>query len=179
MSLPRILLHVCCGPCATAALERLREEGEVTLFFANSNLWPESEFQRRLAAARRLADASGCALVVDPYDHEAWRRFVQGFEQEPERGARCRRCFEFSLRRAAAYAREAGFELLTSTLSISPHKRSADIFRAGERAFGGFLAIDFKKRDGFRRSLELSRALELYRQDYCGCEFSLRPRDRA
>lgn len=174
----RLLLHVCCGPCATASLERLREDGEVTLFFSNGNLFPSEEFDRRLAAARQLAEATHTPLVVDEYDHAAWREFVAGLEDEPERGARCLRCFEFSFRRAARYAREQGFAGLATTLTISPHKRSTDIFRVGREVWDGFLEVDFKKRDGFRRSLELTQQLGLYRQDYCGCEFSLHAREQ-
>jgi epoxyqueuosine reductase len=177
-SLPKLLLHVCCGPCATASLERLREEGEVTLFFSNGNLFPAAEHGRRLAAARQLAEASAAEFVVDAYDHAAWREFVRGLEDEPERGARCVRCFEFSFQRAARYAREHGFTGLATTLTISPHKRSADIFRVGREVWDGFLEVDFKKRDGFRRSLELTKQMGLYRQDYCGCEFSLQARDQ-
>jgi predicted adenine nucleotide alpha hydrolase (AANH) superfamily ATPase len=174
----RYLLHVCCGPCATASLERLRDEGEVVLFFSNGNLFPAAEFDRRLAAAQTLAAATGVELVVDEYDHEAWRAFVAGLEDEPERGGRCLRCFEFSFQRAARYAKDYGFSGLATTLTISPYKRSADIFRVGKDVWDGFLEIDFKKRDGYRRSLELSRELGLYRQDYCGCEYSLRDRNR-
>lgn len=148
----------------------------MTLFFANGNIFPGEEFERRLAAARQLAEATNTPLVVDAYDHAAWREFVAGLENEPERGARCLRCFEFSFRRAALYAKEHGFTGLATTLTISPHKRSTDIFRVGREVWEGFLEIDFKKRDGFRRSLELTRQLGLYRQDYCGCEFSLQAR---
>ena len=174
--MPRILLHVCCGPCATSSLERLGAEGRVALFFSNSNLFPAEEFARRVEAARHLAEATGTELVVDDYDHAAWLDFVRGLEDEPERGARCLRCFAFSFRRAADYARQHGFDGMASTLTVSPHKRSADIFRVGREIWDGFLEVDFKKRDGFRRSLELSQQLGLYRQDYCGCEFSLRSR---
>jgi len=176
---PRILLHLCCAPCGSAALERLQRHGEVTLFFSNGNLFPESEYERRLDAASALAGACHVDLVVDCYDHGAWREWVAGLEQEPERGKRCRRCFEFSLRRAAAYAVAHGFGALTTTLTISPHKDSGTVFAAGRAATETlFLEVDFKQEDGFRRSLELSRQYGLYRQDYCGCEFSLAERDR-
>lgn len=174
----KLLLHVCCAPCATASLERLRQEGEVTLFFSNGNLFPAGEYERRLAAARQLAESTGAPLVVDAYEHGAWREFVAGLEAEPERGARCLRCFEFSFRRAARYAEANGFAGLATTLTVSPHKRSADIFRIGREVWEGFVEIDFKKGDGFRRSLELSKSLGLYRQNYCGCEFSLQDRER-
>ena len=174
----RLLLHVCCGPCATASLERLKALGEVTLFFSNANIFPAAEYAKRLAEVRRLADRCDCALVEDAYDHDAWRAWIAGLEDEPERGGRCRRCFAYSLGRAARYAADNGFSGLTTTLTISPHKRSDDILAIGQRLTPEFLDIDFKTADGFRRSLELSRTYGFYRQDYCGCEFSLADRDR-
>jgi predicted adenine nucleotide alpha hydrolase (AANH) superfamily ATPase len=174
----RLLLHLCCAPCGTAALERLQRQGSVTLFFSNSNLFPSDEYEKRLGEVRRLAGACACGLVEDVYDHAAWRRWVAGLELEAERGARCRRCFEFSLTRAAHHAVLQGFDGLTTSLSISPHKSTADICAVGRGITDCFLEIDFKQDGGFRRSLELSRRYGLYRQDYCGCEFSLAERDR-
>ena len=169
----RLLLHVCCGPCATASLERLRAQGEVTLFYSNANIHPAAEYAKRLEQVRLLAAACACELVEDTYDHAAWRAWIRGLEAELEGGARCRRCFEYSLRRAARYAAEHGYSGLTTSLTISPHKRSADIFAVGRQVTDLFLDVDFKRADGFRRSLELSEQYGLYRQDYCGCEFSL------
>jgi predicted adenine nucleotide alpha hydrolase (AANH) superfamily ATPase len=174
----RLLLHICCAPCGSAALERLQRQGTVTLFFSNGNIFPPAEYEKRLAEARRLACACACDLVEDVYDHPAWRQWVAGLESEPEHGARCRRCFEFSLGRAARYAQTQGFDGMTTSLSISPHKSTALLFAVGRVATDHFLDIDFKEEDGFRRSLELSRRQGLYRQDYCGCEFSLAERDR-
>ena len=171
---PRILLHVCCGPCGTACVERLRSEGRVTLFFSNANIFPPEEYARRLKEARKLAARFDCAFVEDEPRHDDWLAAIRGLEGEPERGARCLRCFEYSLRRAAAYARAHGFDRLTTSLTVSPHKRSPDIFRVGRSVWeAGFLEVDFKKRDGFRRSLRLAEELGMVRQDYCGCEFSL------
>ncbi len=174
----RLLLHVCCAPCGTAALERLQRHGEVTLFFSNGNIFPLDEYERRLGEVRRLAGACGCGLVEDAYDHPAWRQWIAGLELEPEGGDRCRRCFEFSLGRAACYARAQAFAGMTTSLSISPHKSTAALFAVGRRASECFLEIDFKGEAGFRRSLELSRHYGLYRQDYCGCEFSLAERQQ-
>jgi len=170
---PSLLLHVCCGPCATAAVERLGAEYDVTLFFANSNIWPREEYDLRLAQARKLAGICGLPLVEDAYDHPAWLACVAGMEAEPEGGKRCERCFAFNLRRAAQYAEETGLDFFTTTLTISPHKRSATIFAAGSR-LDRFLAVDLKKGNGFKRSVALSAAHELYRQAFCGCEFSRR-----
>ena len=169
-----ILLHICCGPCGTASLERLQKLGPVTLFYSNSNIHPAAEYDQRLVEVRRLACVCGCELIVDEYSHDAWLKAIAGLEAEPERGARCLRCFEFSLGRAAELARKENFSGLTTTLTISPHKRSADIFAIGERLSDRFLDIDFKKGDGFRRSVHLAREYGMFRQTYCGCEFSLR-----
>jgi predicted adenine nucleotide alpha hydrolase (AANH) superfamily ATPase len=173
----RVLLHTCCGPCATHCVRALQADYDVTLFFSNSNISPAGEYERRLAAARELARICAVCLVEDPYDHGAWLAHVRGYEGEPERGARCEKCFEFNLRRTAGYAEANGFDCFTTTLTVSPHKSSPVIFRVGEAA-GPFLKVDFKKKDGFKHSLELSREYGLYRQDYCGCEFSRRPGPR-
>lgn len=169
---------MCCGPCASACLERLRAEGhEVSLFFSNANIAPEDEYKRRFDTACKLASATNTPIVEDSgVSHQEWLKEVaSGLESEREGGERCKRCFAFNLRRAAEFARENGFDEFTTSLTVSPHKRSALVFEAGKEAGGeAFLAEDFKKRNGFLRSIELSEAMELYRQDYCGCEFSLR-----
>ena len=184
-----VLLHVCCGPCASACEPRLREDGHrVLLFFSNSNIATREEFDRRLAAARRLADADGVELVADAYDHNDWlEKVARGYEKEPEKGARCARCFRYSLARAAQYAAKHGIDAFTTSLTVSPHKVSPMVFAAGEDAAwtastapcGGsaapapqFLKVDFKKKDGFLLSLRRSAELGLYRQSTCGCEFS-------
>lgn len=153
-------------------MPRLREEGhDVTMFYSNSNIDTPEEFEKRFAAAKRLAEADGVELVEDGYNHEAWLREVAaGLENEPEKGARCEKCFRFNLARTARYAAEHGFDAFATSLTVSPHKVSARIFEASgdER----FLKADFKKRDGFKASLRRSAELGLYRQSYCGCEFS-------
>lgn len=170
----KTLLHVCCGPCASACVERLAAEGDETvMFFSNCNLDSEAEFRRRAEAAAALAAHDGVPIVFDEYDHEAWLREVaDGFENEPEKGARCARCFRFSLARAARYAAEHGFDGFTTSLTVSPHKVSATVFAATEDP--RFRRIDFKKRQGFLRSVRRTAELGLYRQTYCGCEFSRR-----
>lgn len=179
----RTLLHICCGPCASACVERLRDEGhEPLLFFSNANIAPREEYQRRLDSAKKLAAATGVELVEDTgASHSEWlEKVARGFEDAPEGGERCRRCFEFSLSRAAEFAAAHGCGSFTTSLTVSPHKRSATVFEAGRAAGGGLFAeYDFKKRNGFLRSIEMSRRLGLYRQDYCGCEFSRRAADVA
>jgi epoxyqueuosine reductase len=168
----RILLHVCCAPCSTAVIERLNEQNyTVVLFFSNSNIHPQEEFDKRLAEARKIASIQGLKLIIDAYDHQSWLDYIHGFEDEPERGKRCIKCFEYNLGRTAAMARQLEIPGFTTTLTVSRHKSSKDIFSIGN-AFQGFLALDFKKHDGYARSITLARQLELYRQGYCGCEFS-------
>ncbi|THB65124.1 MAG: hypothetical protein D6B27_09195 [Gammaproteobacteria bacterium] len=170
----RILIHICCAPCATASVERVIEDGiQPVLYFSNSNISPHEEFMRRLESARTFTAITNLQLEVDKYNHENWLAFIKGLEGEPEKGGRCNRCFEFSLQRTYLKAQELGIEKFCTTLTISPHKISSNIFKVGEK-FPGFQAYNFKKKDGFRRSLKLSDEYELYRQKYCGCEFSFR-----
>ncbi len=167
------LLHACCGPCASACVPRLKAQGrEVVLFFANSNIDTKAEFEKRLESARRLAEADKVKLVVLPYDHEDWlRQVADGFECEREKGLRCARCFRYHFEKAAAYASAHGCEAWTTSLSVSPHKVSKTIFEAASD-LPGFLAEDFKKGGGFLLSCRRAQELNLYRQAYCGCEFS-------
>ena len=190
LGMKRILLHVCCGPCASACVPALKDVGEnVTMLFANSNIDTREEFERRLRSAERLAAADGVEMVALPYDHEEWLREVAaGYEHEPEKGERCARCFRYNLKKAAEYARAHGFDSFTTSLTVSPHKASSMVLAAGADAAaaakgvsGGpddptalprFAPWDFKKNGGFERSTRRAAELGLYRQDYCGCEFS-------
>lgn len=170
----RILLHVCCAPCSTSCIKTLQEIGLVpVLFFSNSNIHPRDEYDRRLAEAKRLAAIEGLDLVEDEYDHGSWLEAVRGLEDEPERGRRCIRCFAFNLGRCEQASLSLGLPWFTTTLTVSRHKSSSDILAAG-KALNGFVFFDFKKKGGDARSVELSRRLGLYRQGYCGCEFSMR-----
>ncbi len=170
------LLHVCCGPCASACVPALRAAGRAPLLlFANSNLDTEEEWARRLDAARALAAAEGVELLVEPYDHDEWlEQVARGFEDAPEKGERCARCFRYNLAKAAARADALGCDGFTTSLTVSPHKPSALVFAAGHAAGAGFLEFDFKKGNGFLRSVTRAKELGLYRQNYCGCEFSRR-----
>jgi predicted adenine nucleotide alpha hydrolase (AANH) superfamily ATPase len=171
-----VLLHTCCGPCATTGTERLASAGRDTvLFFSNSNIFPRSEYLVRLENAARLAGILGLELVEDVYDHESWLASVAGLEDEPEGGARCGRCFLYNLGRTALQAHAMGIASFTTTLSVSRYKSSRLIFEQGAR-FPGFEPMDFKEDGGYARSVELSRLYGLYRQKYCGCEFSMGPR---
>lgn len=173
-SVSNILLHACCAPCATTCTERLSSSGyETVLFFSNSNIFPREEYEKRLENVRKLAGILNVQLEEDNYDHELWLRHVRGLEDEPEHGARCLKCFEFNLARASRMADRLRIPSFTTSLSVSRYKQSARIFEVGY-AFPKFEAIDFKKKNGYSRSIELSRLHGLYRQNYCGCEFSMR-----
>ena len=151
------------------------------MFFANSNIDTLEEFEKRLREAEKLAAVEGVKIVALPYDHEEWLREVAaGYENEPEKGARCARCFRYNLGKAAAYAAEHGIPSFTTSLTVSPHKVSKTIFDVAKSLshpssltpHPSFLEIDFKKREGFKLSVRRAEELGLYRQSYCGCEFS-------
>jgi predicted adenine nucleotide alpha hydrolase (AANH) superfamily ATPase len=173
---PKLLLHVCCGPCAPHVLERLSGEYEVTGFFCNPNIQPRDEYEFRRREVARLAGELDWPVVVAPYDMAAWFAAVRGLEREPERGRRCPVCFRFRLERAFRYARDNGFVVVASTLSISPYKVTAQINREGAalaREYGvAFLAENFKAHDGFQAARRRAHELGIRHQDYCGCVFS-------
>jgi predicted adenine nucleotide alpha hydrolase (AANH) superfamily ATPase len=164
---------VCCGPCSTAVLERLGEDWDVTAVWHNPNIQPAEEHQRRLEAMRTVVEHTSIPLTVLEYDVERWRDLCAELMDEPEGGARCEVCFRMRLEATARRAAAEGIEVITTTLSISPHKDAEGINEIGAEVAArhglGFFAKDFKKRGGFQRSVELSREMDLYRQDYCGC----------
>ncbi len=174
---PKLLLHVCCGPCATAVIERVISRFEVVCFWYNPNIEPAAEYERRLAGMQAIAQAMGVPLVEGQRDTEGWREAIAGWEGEPEGGRRCQICFEYRLRRAAEYAQACDMDYLATTLTISSHKDAQLINSLGEdltEAAGvKFLAEVWRKEGGFQRSVRLSRQLNLYRQDYCGCSYSM------
>ncbi len=177
---PTLLLQVCCAPDATVVLERLQAEYAITVFFYNPNIQPENEYRLRLAELEQLAREYHVPSLSAPYDAEAWFELVRGLEDVPEGGARCDLCFRRRLEVTAQMAQKHGFDMFTTVLTVSPHKNARLINEIGQKIgqqFGvQFMAADFKKRDGFKRSLELSRQFKLYRQNYCGCIFSQRNR---
>ena len=175
---PPLLLHSCCGPCSSSVLERLTEHFRVTLLYYNPNIEPEEEYLRRLSEQKRLLSLlpEKIPLLLCAYDHDAFDAFAPAMADMPEGGERCTACFALRLNYSAAQAKEHGFEYFTTTLSVSPHKNADKVNRAGEEAgkkYGvKYLFADFKKKNGYLRSLELSRRYDLYRQDYCGCRYS-------
>jgi predicted adenine nucleotide alpha hydrolase (AANH) superfamily ATPase len=170
----KVLLHTCCAPCAAPSGKRLLlDDYEVVLFFSNMNISPKEEYDKRLESARKLAQIWDVVIEDDLYDHDKWLEHIKGLENEPEKGERCSACFEFSLRRTAEVANRLGIPNFSTTLTLSPHKVSKIIFKIGEQ-FPGYIPFDFKKKNGFLESTQLSKEYGLYRQNYCGCEFSIR-----
>ena len=177
---PPLLLHSCCGPCSSAVIERLRDHFSVTVLYYNPNIEPEEEYMHRRAEQERFLSLAGNGIGWLPceYDHDAFAAFAPAMAEEPEGGKRCLACFALRLNATANLALSHGFEYFTTTLSVSPHKNADNVNRAGEEAARRtgvkYLYADFKKKNGYQRSLQLSAEYGLYRQNYCGCLFSKR-----
>jgi predicted adenine nucleotide alpha hydrolase (AANH) superfamily ATPase len=191
---PRLLLHVCCAPCSSVVLERLNRFFNLTLYFYNPNIFPQQEYTRRLRELEWFVSKSSVqdqnffpqeklSVIAEQYDIQEFYRATNvhsepSLQTEKERGERCKRCYRFRIEKAFEYARTHSFDALTTTLSLSPHKNARTINALGMELESHadsvrFLCADFKKQDGYKRSLELSKKFNLYRQTYCGCEFSL------
>ncbi len=181
---PRLLLHSCCAPCSSYVLEYLSRYFSITVFYYNPNIFPPQEYETRVREQKRLVTELPALHPVTfqagPYDPDRFYQAVKGYEQVPEGGERCFQCFLLRLKEAAKAAREGGYDYFTTTLTISPLKNAAKLNEIGEEAGALFgvrhLPSDFKKKNGYKRSIELSREYGLYRQDYCGCVFSKRER---
>lgn len=179
---PSLLLHACCAPCASYVLEYLTEFFSVTLLFYNPNIQPEEEYRTRFQELERLCSLlktkHPVKILPCEYDPAVFDTLAKGLEDEPERGARCPKCFESRLRKTAMLAKKHGFDYFTTTLSVSPHKNADTLHEIGSRLADeyavSYLPADFKKRGGYLRSIELSNEFSLYRQNYCGCKFSKR-----
>ncbi len=175
---PSILLQCCCGPCSTYVLDYLSKYFDVTVLFYNPNIQPLEEYEKRLFwLGEVVSKYCGSVKTMEcSYDGESFKDMAKGLENEPEGGRRCTRCFELRLRETAERAAAGGFDYFCTTLTVSPHKDQNRINALGfelERELGvKWLPSDFKKREGYKRSIELSREYGLYRQDYCGCLFS-------
>ena len=181
---PRLLLHSCCAPCSSYVLEYLSEYFSITVFYYNPNIFPAEEYEKRVkeqeALIEKLPAKHRISFLEGPYEQERFFEMAKGLEKVPEGGERCFRCYHLRLLEAAQMARAGGFDYFTTTLSISPLKNVHKLNEIGEklaREYGvAYLNSDFKKRDGYKRSIELSKEYGLYRQDYCGCVYSLRER---
>jgi len=172
----KLLLHICCAPCSTYTIEQLKADYDVAGYFYNPNIHPESEYLLRENEMKRYADIIELELFCDEYDSDKWFELTKGMEDMPEGDKRCLICYEMRLEKTAIYAKEHGYEVITTTLSISPHKNADKINEVGskvaERHKIKFLADDFKKKGGFEKSIQMSKENNLYRQSYCGCIFS-------
>lgn len=172
----RLLLHICCAGCAAYIPQLLRDKYELTLFFYNPNIYPYQEYKKRVREAKKIASLYELDLVIGKYDHANWLYSIAGHQNDPEGGERCFICYEERLEAAAKAAKKKKLDIFTTTLTISPHKKADKINEIGRNIAReykiDFLEQDFKKQDGFKRSCQLSRQLDLYRQNYCGCEFS-------
>lgn len=177
---PKLLIHVCCISCSAYTALSLRKEFKVYLFFYNQNIFPKEEYFRRLDEVKKVAKRLKLPLFVGRYDHSAWQKMIKGHETDPERGERCHMCYEERMDETAKLALKKKFDYFTTILSVSPHKNTAAIMEIGkklESKYGvRFFDRDFKKQDGYKKSVTTSKEMGLYRQDYCGCEFSLRDR---
>ncbi len=181
---PTLLLHSCCAPCSSYVLEYLSRYFRITVFYYNPNIYPEEEYRMRVreqqAFIQRFPAVHPIAFAEGAYDTECFYALAKGLEHVPEGGERCFRCYELRLREAGLFAKAHGFDYFTTTLSISPLKNAAKLNEIGERLAEelgvAYLFSDFKKKNGYQRSTELSREYGMYRQDYCGCVYSYRER---
>lgn len=181
--IPKLLLHSCCAPCSTYVLEYLTQHFDIDVLYYNPNIHPSEEYFKREAEQEKFINmvtkVNEINLIKAPYNPKKdYFPKVKGYELEPEGGLRCNICFELRLDMAAQYAKSRGYDYFTTTLSLSPHKNAQIINEIGEKLEQEYdvkyLYADFKKKNGFKRSLELCEQYDVYRQDYCGCVFSLK-----
>lgn len=185
--MPKLLLHACCAPCSSYCLEYLRDYFDLTVFYYNPNITEDVEYRKRVAEEKRLIETLNdkrfkIKIIEGDYEPDRFYEISKGLEQCPEGGERCFRCYELRLRESARVAKEQHFDYFTTTLTISPLKNAARLNEIGERLgaeYGvAYLPSDFKKRNGYKRSIELSEEYHLYRQDYCGCVYSRMEREK-
>lgn len=173
---PKLLLHICCVGCGVYASQLLKQDYEVMLFFYNPNIWPEEEYDKRLEEAAKVAKIFQLKMIKGEYEHGKWLEQVKGRENDREKGGRCLICYKYRLEQAVKQAGENKCGYFSTTLTTSPHKDAIAINKIGEELAVGFninfLSQDLKKQDGFKQAAKISRELGLYRQNYCGCEFS-------
>lgn len=172
----KLLLHVCCAPCGTHVVEEIRSSFILKAYFYNPNIHPEEEYRLRVSEFCRFASLGGLEIIEGSYESEDWFRAVKGYENEPEGGERCRICYSQRIEKTAILARQMDYGFFATSLTVGPTKKADLINEIGQslgRQYGlEFLRADFKKRGGFKKSCELSKRFNLYRQNYCGCTFS-------
>jgi hypothetical protein len=173
----KFLLHACCGICSAYPISLLQDMGyDVIVYFYNPNIFPEDEYLKRLEAEKKLCEHFNCELIIGKYEPDIYYNFVKGLEHEPEKGKRCDKCFELRLEKTAQLAKELNIKNFTTSIVISPHKNFDKLTEIGN-AIGlkydlNYLAKNFKKQDGFLKTNQISKSLNLYRQNYCGCKFA-------
>lgn len=177
---PKLLLHSCCGPCSSSVLELLVKYFDIDVLYYNPNIFPEEEFIKRKNEQEKLLKKldKNIKFIEGTYDYDLYKSNINGLEEEKEGGLRCKKCINLRMEETAKYAKENGYDYFTTTLSVSPHKNSKMINEIGyslEKKYNmPYIYSDFKKKDGYKRSIILSKEYDLYRQDYCGCQYSLR-----
>lgn len=174
----KMLLHSCCGPCSSSVIERLKENYDITVLYYNPCIFPKEEFEKRKQEQIRLLKILNIDFLDCEYDNEKYEQLVENFHNEKEGGSRCSLCFRQRLDKTAELSKQHNFDIFCTTLTVSPHKNALIINQIGkevsEKYDIEFLERDFKKQDGYKRSLVLSREYNLYRQNYCGCKYSIR-----
>jgi predicted adenine nucleotide alpha hydrolase (AANH) superfamily ATPase len=178
---PQLVLHICCAPDEAWVVHSLRDQYDLHCFFCNPNISPLNEYNLRLEQAKNVAQYYNVRFSSDEYNPQSWEQAIAEVSDTPERGERCRRCFHLRLTRTALFCKENGYKTFTTVMSVSPHKNITMLNETGQSIALAqeilYMAFDFKKNNGFRNSITLSKELGLYRQDYCGCRLSKRERD--
>jgi len=175
----KIVLHACCAICSGYPISLLKDMGySVVVYFYNPNIYPDTEYSRRLDAEYTLCRHLGAELIEGNYEPEIYEKYIKGLETEPEKGLRCNKCFELRLKKTAQFCKAHNINTFTTSIVISPHKNIQKLAAIGNRIAGeyglNYLNIDFKKKDGFLKTNKISKQLNLYRQNYCGCKFAMR-----
>ena len=179
---PKILLHACCAPCSTHVIKLLSNYFDITIFYSNDNIYPKSEYDKRLDEIIRFTSdiSDSIKVIYDEYNDKDYYDAINGHELDGERSIRCYKCYNLRMEKTAKKAKELDYEYFSTTLSISPHKNSDWINEIGykleEKYNVKYLYSNFKKEEGYKESIEMSKEYNLYRQDYCGCEYSLKER---
>ena len=179
---PKLLLHACCAPCSSACIERLSDNFKIDIYYYNPNIDNIEEYNKRLKEVIKFTKEFKTKYPIDVidggYDSETFFKMAKGLEEEPERGKRCYECYKLRLKKTSEYASDNNYDFFATTLTLSPYKNSNWINEIGEKldkeTKSTYLYSDFKKKNGYKRSIELSHEYNLYRQDYCGCIYSIR-----
>ena len=173
----KLLLHSCCAPCSSGVLDDLRQNYDITVFFYNPNIYPVEEYDKRAKEQEKYLKQIGISYIICDYDPQKYMDEIKGLEKEPEGGSRCEKCFRLRLKATAEYAKKHNYDIFTTTLSVSPHKNFEVINEIGREISNEigipFLEANFKKNDGYLKSINNCKVYNIYRQNYCGCKYSM------